>query len=69
LIKEYVEHYNTKRLHSAIGYVTPQDKLDGNEKEIFEARDAKLAVARELRKNKRLKQGDSQPLAKVAATE
>ncbi len=59
LIREYVEHDNTERLHSAIGYVTPQDKLDGKEKEIFEVRDAKLAAACELRKNKRLKQGNS----------
>ena len=35
---EYVQHYNTRRLHSAIGYVTPADKLAGREKEIFAAR-------------------------------
>lgn len=23
------EHYNSKRLHSAMGYVTPQDYLEG----------------------------------------
>ena len=33
---KYVEHYNNVRLHSAIGYVTPADKLAGREKEIFE---------------------------------
>jgi DNA-binding response OmpR family regulator len=27
LIQTYVDHYNTVRLHSAIGYVTPQDSL------------------------------------------
>ncbi len=27
LIQRYVDHYNTVRLHSAIGYVTPQDML------------------------------------------
>lgn len=49
-----MEHYNTVRLHnSAIGYVTPQDKLAGREKAIFAARDRKLAEARERRKAKR----------------
>ena len=28
LIQAYVDHYNTVRLHSAIGYMTPQDILD-----------------------------------------
>ena len=27
LIRQYVEHYNQVRLHSAIGFVTPQDML------------------------------------------
>ena len=25
----YVGQYNTKRLHSAIGYIAPKDKLEG----------------------------------------
>jgi transposase InsO family protein len=50
---EYVEHYNTVRLHSAIGYVTPRDKLEGKDKEIFAERDRKLAEARERRKQQR----------------
>jgi len=48
-----VEHYNTVRLHSAIGYVTPADKLAGRENEIFEARDRKLETARAERARKR----------------
>jgi transposase InsO family protein len=52
LISGYVEHYNTVRLHSAIGYVTPKDKLEGREREIFEARDRKLEAAREARKER-----------------
>jgi len=31
LVAGYVEHYNTIRLHSAIGYVAPADKLAGRE--------------------------------------
>jgi hypothetical protein len=56
LIATYVNHYNTVRLHSAIGYITPQDKLLGKEKAIFAARDQKLAQARRLRKIKRQNQ-------------
>jgi transposase InsO family protein len=48
-VAEYVTHYNTVRLHSAIGYVTPADKLAGKEQEIWASRDAKLAAARERR--------------------
>jgi hypothetical protein len=41
------------RLHSAIGYLTPQAKLEGREKAIFDARDQKLEAARERRKQQR----------------
>ena len=40
-------------LHSAIGYVTPADKLAGKEKHIFQQRDRKLAEAREQRRQRR----------------
>jgi putative transposase len=53
IVGKFVEHYNTVRLHSAIGYVTPKDKLEGRDKEIFAARDRKLEAARERRKAKR----------------
>jgi putative transposase len=53
VVARYVEHYNTVRLHSAIGYVTPKDKLEGREKAIFDDRDGKLQQARERRKQKR----------------
>jgi len=50
IVSGYVTHYNTVRLHSAIGYVTPNDKLVGREPEIFAQRDRKLEAARERRK-------------------
>ncbi len=28
LVERYIQHYNEKRLHSPIGYVTPMDKLE-----------------------------------------
>ena len=52
-VGEYVNHYHTVRLHRAIGYVTPQDKLEGRETAIFAERDRKLAEARERRKTQR----------------
>ena len=53
LVREYVEHYNQVRLHSAIGYVAPLDRLLGREKQIFAERDRKLNEARERRKAQR----------------
>lgn len=53
IVADYVLHYNTVRLHSAIGYLAPKDKLEGRDKEILAARDRKLAEARERRKQLR----------------
>jgi hypothetical protein len=38
-VAQYVAYYNKVRLHSAIGYISPQDKLEGQEKAIFAERD------------------------------
>ncbi len=53
IVTEFVIHYNNERLHSAIGYITPEDMLEGRAEMIYAARDAKLAAAREARKAKR----------------
>lgn len=50
IVTKYVEQYNTVRLHSAIGYVTPKDKRQGRAEEILAARDAKLEAARQARR-------------------
>jgi putative transposase len=60
IVADYVAHYNGVRLHSAIGYVTPQDKLAGQDREIHAARDRKLDDARERRKTQRQAQRDRQ---------
>ena len=44
-LDEYVVYYNETRLHSAIGYVAPLDKLLGNEDGIFTRRKNKLKAA------------------------
>ena len=50
---EFVEHYNYARLHSAIGYVTPADKLAGQEMEVVAEGDRKLEAARGRRRQVR----------------
>jgi transposase InsO family protein len=60
IVTDYVHHYNHVRLHSAIGYVTPQDKLAGRDRDIFDERDRKLAEARERRQQARQAQRERQ---------
>ncbi len=52
LVGEYVSYYNTERLHNAIGYITPKDKIEGRAQVIFEARREKLARAQALREQR-----------------
>jgi putative transposase len=63
LVAEYVTHYNESRLHAAIGYVTPKDKLLGNDAAILAARDRKLAAARERRQQLRQTRHEQQATA------
>ncbi|RKY09384.1 MAG: hypothetical protein DRP66_02335 [Planctomycetota bacterium] len=53
IVADFVNRYNTRRLHSAIGYITPKDKLQGRAETILAGRDAKLAAAGEARKARR----------------
>jgi hypothetical protein len=46
VIAAFVSHYNAVRLHSAIGYVAPNDYLAGRETEIWAARDTKGGSSR-----------------------
>jgi len=55
LVEGYVEHYNSVRLNSAIGYITPKDMLAGRHAEIHAERDRKLEEARKQRKVRREK--------------
>jgi hypothetical protein len=44
-IAEFTEHYNTKRLHSALFYLTPEDFLEGRVEEKIRLREHKLRQA------------------------
>jgi putative transposase len=48
----FVDHYNAERLHSAIGYIAPLDKLEGRSQAIFDERKRKLTEARQRRKRR-----------------
>lgn len=70
LITSFVAHYNEVRLHSAIGYITPVDKLAGLEKVIGDERDRKLEAARARRAEaRRQSDGVVGPLLSNAAQE
>jgi transposase InsO family protein len=47
---DFISYYNAQRLHSAIGYITPADRLAGRHDQIHTARDKKLETAREHRR-------------------
>jgi transposase InsO family protein len=53
LVNQFVDHYNHKRLHSAIGYITPGDRLAGRDQQIFDERDRKIEQARAQRQARR----------------
>jgi len=59
LTGKYVRHYNEVRLHSAIAYVAPKDKLEGRERDIWRRRDEQLENARvyraKMRKQEQIK--------------
>lgn len=68
IVSDYTTHYNTVRLHSAIGYVTPKDKLEGKDQEIHQERDRKLAVARERRQQRRQARREHPPVPPAVAS-
>lgn len=49
-IARYIEHYNERRLHSALYYLSPRDVLEGRTTQRLAQRQAKLDAARAARR-------------------
>ncbi len=58
VVGEFVRAYNSERLHGAIGYITPYDRLAGRHKAIFAERKVKLETARKNRMAEFAKMGE-----------
>lgn len=50
VVGQFITYYNQERLHSAIGFITPRDRLAGKHDQIHAERDKKLESARAARK-------------------
>lgn len=48
-IADYIDYYNTKRLHSSLFYLTPDDFLNNRITEKLELRNTKLQLAKKVR--------------------
>ncbi len=51
LTQKYIDYDNNERLHSAIGFVTPKDKLEGRSEQIIKERKQKMKEAALRRKD------------------
>lgn len=63
VVDRFVRYYNDIRLHSAIGYVAPKDRLSGQDQQIQIERKRKLAEAREKRHHHHQNQSTHGPLS------
>ncbi|MHB1355699.1 MAG: integrase core domain-containing protein [Anaerolineae bacterium] len=53
IVAEFVAYYNDRRLHSAIGYIAPKNKMEDRGEAILAEREIKLAEDRQARLNQR----------------
>lgn len=64
IVATFVGEYNTVRLHSGIGYITPRDRLEGREQLIHAERQRKLATGRLARARSHRFERSQEPAAK-----
>jgi len=62
VVDRFVRYYNDTRLHSAIGYVAPKDRLSGHDQHIQIERKRKLVEAREKRQKHHQNQPSKSPV-------
>ncbi len=48
-IANYIEYYKTKRLHSSLSYLTPEDYVKGRINDRLKERESKLLEAKKVR--------------------
>lgn len=65
LVERYVKEYNDKRLHSAIGYLTPRTMLEQRADEVHRERDRKLEQARSNRRQRNRKNRRNHSVSKT----
>lgn len=63
VVDRFVRYYNDTRLHSAIGYVAPKDRLSGHDQHIQIERKRKLTEARKKRQKHHQNQPSPNPLS------
>jgi putative transposase len=63
VVDRFVRYYNDTRLHSAIGYVAPKDRLSGRDQQIQIERKRKLTEAREKRQQHHQNQPSTSPVS------
>jgi transposase InsO family protein len=61
IVADFVHEYNSLRLHSGIGYVTPQARLERRDEQIVAERRRKLAAARQARETAHSQPCQSEP--------
>jgi hypothetical protein len=66
VVGNFVTHSNEVRLHSALGYVSPHDKLAGRDAEIFASRNTKLEAARAKRLGAKSRAAQQSPTTTVS---
>jgi putative transposase len=69
IVANFVREYNTVRLHSGIGYVTPQARLEQRDQQIIAERRRKLATARQARQNAHSQTDQAHPAQQTAVAQ